>query len=153
MITPIPVAPTNDQPPAPKGPFVTRQSLFSGRPKQIRGGPKNYVVNKNNHYICVDGPIFSLHDADVSPIGSPGKDVLNPLGKPSSSSRCGLPTSGTTRRLAERVQNIFTRAPDRGDVCIMQGENRAVNTYVVIIFVHYIIFWPTPDLLGTPGKQ
>jgi hypothetical protein len=84
---PIPVAPTNDQAPAPNGPFMTRQSLFSGAPRQIRGGPKNYVVNKNNHYIFVDGPIFSLHDADVSPIGSPGKDVLNPLGKPSSSSR------------------------------------------------------------------
>jgi len=113
MITPIPVAPTNDQPPAPKGPFVTRQSLFSGRPKQIRGGPKNYVVNKNNHYICVDGPIFSLHDADVSPIGSPGKDVLNPLGKPSSSSRCGLPTRQIDE--ADLAWSSVTRTRSAGD--------------------------------------
>ncbi|KOX65727.1 hypothetical protein AA303_07400 [Pseudomonas psychrophila] len=27
------------------------------------------------------------------------------------------------------------------DVCIMLGENRVVNTYVVIIFAHYICDW------------
>jgi hypothetical protein len=29
--------------------------------------------------------------------------------------------------------------PDRGDVCIMQGQNGVVNRYVVIIFSHYIL--------------
>ncbi|MDP9711030.1 UNVERIFIED_ORG: hypothetical protein J2X80_003120 [Pseudomonas fluorescens] len=30
-------------------------------------------------------------------------------------------------------------APDRGDVCIMQKQNDAVNGFVVIIFGHYIL--------------
>jgi hypothetical protein len=29
--------------------------------------------------------------------------------------------------------------PDRGDVCIMQGQIGGVNGFVVIIFVHYIL--------------
>jgi hypothetical protein len=29
--------------------------------------------------------------------------------------------------------------PDRGDVCIMQGQIDGVNGYVVIIFGHYIL--------------
>ncbi|MDO7927947.1 hypothetical protein Q6A51_14220 [Pseudomonas sp. KFB-139] len=47
---------------------------------------------------------------------------------------------GTSRRLAEPVQYIFSSAPDQGDSCIMQKEKAGVNKYVVIIFYHYIIF-------------
>lgn len=34
--------------------------------------PEIYVVNKNNHYITVDVTILTLHDSDVSRIGSVG---------------------------------------------------------------------------------
>lgn len=43
--------------------------------------------DKNNHYIIVDVPIFLLHYAAVSPIGSAAKGVMNRLGKPSRCSR------------------------------------------------------------------
>jgi hypothetical protein len=52
-------------PPAQK---VTHKSPFpASSPAQ-----KNYVVRKNNHYITVDVTILTLHDSDVSRIGSVG---------------------------------------------------------------------------------
>jgi hypothetical protein len=35
-------------------------------------------------------------------------------------------------------KTLVTNAPDPGDVLIMQGQNRYVNDYVVIIFAHYM---------------
>ncbi|CZT29380.1 putative membrane protein [Pseudomonas cerasi] len=62
---------------------MTIQSPFHVTPRPSY----DYVVIKNNHYIIVDVPVFLLHYAAVSPIGSAAKGVMNRLGKPSRCSR------------------------------------------------------------------
>ncbi|CAI9005626.1 hypothetical protein EMIT048CA2_80226 [Pseudomonas chlororaphis] len=53
---------------------------------------------------------------------------------------CGQYTSGlTARRSDELAHNTFAKSPDRGDACIMQGQIRLVNGFVVKIFKHYIL--------------
>ncbi|MBA1381376.1 hypothetical protein FHK92_26920 [Pseudomonas brassicacearum subsp. neoaurantiaca] len=51
----------------------------------------------------------------------------------------GSPLSKKTARRSDELAQTFACTPDRGDVCIMQGEIGGVNGFVVIIFSHYIL--------------
>ncbi|CAI8844222.1 hypothetical protein EMIT0P294_11207 [Pseudomonas sp. IT-P294] len=46
---------------------------------------------------------------------------------------------GKTARRSDELAQTCCCTPDRGDVCIMQGQIEGVNRYVVIIFGHYIL--------------
>ncbi|TNF84477.1 hypothetical protein FGE05_04490 [Pseudomonas sp. ICMP22404] len=51
----------------------------------------------------------------------------------------GSPLSKKTARRSDELAQTVACTPDRGDVCIMQGQIGVVNGFVVIIFVHYIL--------------
>jgi hypothetical protein len=59
----------------------------------------------------------------------------------SASSIClvGSVYPGKTARRSDELAQTCCLTPDRGDVCIMQGQIGGVNGFVVIIFVHYIL--------------
>lgn len=52
---------------------------------------------------------------------------------------CGQSLIQKTARRSDELAQTVACTPDRGDVCIMQGQIGGVNGFVVIIFVHYIL--------------